>query len=184
MAHDLENLKPIGGQNNIHKGGDLFSYNDTAGDGLDAILADDFFLDAFQLLNVGDIININHATGIEQVTVLTSIESSVIIRGLNGSTEGLTADTGSIQGGLPITSNIWEVFIVGTAGDSTTLPIATRGRIIYVINAAAANSMDVFPALNGFISNLTVNTALALPAGTSCVFVGYSELHWMSILGN
>jgi hypothetical protein len=59
----------------------------------------------------------------------------------------LTAFAGGGQtGSLLLTSSINRVTTVGTAADSVLLPPARAGVRVVVINAAAANSMNVFPS--------------------------------------
>lgn len=83
---------------------------------------------------------------------------------------GLTADSGSIQGGGVITSSHNVYTTVGTAGDAATLPASfSAGAGIYIKNDAATNSMDVFPAL-GDDAGAGANTAVAVAAGDFALF--------------
>lgn len=85
---------------------------------------------------------------------------------------GLTASAGSIQGGQPLTSSFNVVDTSGTAGDSVTLPTTfNAGTIIFIKNGAAANSIDVFPAL-GHDLGAGANTAAALAAGKGICYIG------------
>ena len=85
----------------------------------------------------------------------------------------------------PITRTYSRFTTVATAGDSAVLPPAAPGLEYCVKNAAAANSMNVFPAAasqGGFkgdgvnipagdqINALVNNVAFALPAGRSVRF--------------
>ena len=81
------------------------------------------------------------------------------------SQDGLTAKAGGGQGGGPtINRMINRVTTVATAADSVTLPASATGMTITVINAAAANSMNMFPATGETINGGAANAALAVAA--------------------
>lgn len=85
--------------------------------------------------------------------------------------DGLTAKAGGGQGGGPaINRMINRVATVTTAADSVTLPASVAGLEITIINGAAVNSMNVFPATGETINLLAANTAIAVAAGTLLVF--------------
>lgn len=85
---------------------------------------------------------------------------------------GVTASTGSTQAtGVLVTTAVTRVTTVGTAGDALTLPKAVPGMSLVVINAAAANSMDVFPAVGDAINALTTDAALAVAANKTVLLV-------------
>ena len=54
--------------------------------------------------------------------------------------------------------------------------------IITVANAAAVNSMNVFPQTGEFINALAVNTAFAIAAGKTATFTCFGAGRWHSIL--
>ena len=60
-------------------------------------------------------------------------------------TVGQTANTGSVQGNNPITTEFYEIATCANAGDSCTLPAAKAGQLVIIVNNGA-NSADVFPA--------------------------------------
>jgi len=97
---------------------------------------------------------------------------------------GLTADAGSSQGDGVITSSYNVYSTVGTAGDAATLPSAFgMGRIVYIKNDAAVNSMDVFPA-SGDDAGAGANTAVAVAAGDFAVFMAtVDNSTWTKIAG-
>ena len=99
---------------------------------------------------------------------------------VNSVTAGITADTGSIQGGSVLTTDINEVSISGTAGDSVTLPTASAGLKVTIINNAAANAVDVFPNVSDNLG-AGVNTAASLAAGSNITYVAYDATNWESI---
>jgi hypothetical protein len=97
--------------------------------------------------------------------------------------DGLTAHAGGGQAsGVPITSQNARFTVVGTAADSATLPTAIPGLIISVSNAAAANSMNVFPAVGGAINALATNAAFALAAGKNAIFIAFNTTQWHAVL--
>lgn len=97
--------------------------------------------------------------------------------------DGLTAKAGGGQGGGPtINRMINRVTTVATAADSTTLPASAKGLTITMVNAAAANSMNVFPAVGDAINALGANAAFALAAGKTATFFCTAAGQWHSIL--
>lgn len=96
---------------------------------------------------------------------------------------GLTAHAGGGQGSaLALTRQISRVTTVGTAGDSVLLPVSVAGRWVTVINAAAANAMDVFPQSGDAINALAANTAISVAADKAISFYCAVAGTWNSIL--
>jgi len=95
---------------------------------------------------------------------------------------GLTADVGSVQGGLPLLSSYNVISTCGTAGDSCTLPaVFYVGTKITIKNDAAVNAVDVFPA-SGDDLGAGANTAASLAAGASITYIGtVANSTWTSI---
>jgi len=99
--------------------------------------------------------------------------------------DGLTAfATGGQAGGFPIREGINRVTTVGTAADSVTLPSTqdVTGEDLIVINAAAANSMNVYPATGEKINALAANAAFAMAANKTALFVITGAGQWHAIL--
>jgi hypothetical protein len=95
--------------------------------------------------------------------------------------DGLTAHAGGGQGSaLLITTMLSRFTIVATAGDSAILPPGVGGMNITVINASAT-SMNVFPDIGSTINALSANTAFALAAGKTAVFVTTVPGAWHTI---
>jgi len=93
--------------------------------------------------------------------VLTAVQANV----------GLTADSGSIQGGGVILSSYNTYTTVGTAGDAATLPATfIVGTIVWVINDSAT-SMDVFPASGDTITGNAADAAEAVAGGARAQFL-------------
>jgi hypothetical protein len=97
--------------------------------------------------------------------------------------DNLTALAGGGQtGATQINSMNARVTTVATAADSVVLMPSAKGLIVYVTNAAAANSMNVFPASGDKINALSANAAFAVAAGKTCAFVCYTAGQWHSLL--
>lgn len=99
------------------------------------------------------------------------------------SVDGLTAHAGGGQGSAtPLTAMLNRVTTVGTAADSVILPASANGLQIVVINAAAANAMNVFPASGESINALSANTALSIAANKTATFYCVTAGQWHSLL--
>lgn len=97
--------------------------------------------------------------------------------------DNLTAFAGGGQtGGVPITEQMTRFTTVATGGDSSKLPKSQPGMSYTITNAAAANSMNVFPFLGDQVNALGANTAFALAAGKTCEFVCYTAGQWHTLL--
>lgn len=95
----------------------------------------------------------------------------------------LTAHAGGGQGSaLALARQINRITTVGSAGDSVLLPVSVAGRVVTVINAAAANAMDVFPQSGDAINALSANTALSVAANKTVMFFCAVAGTWNSLL--
>lgn len=106
---------------------------------------------------------------------------------LASSTDNITAHSGGGQAnGVPITASMTRVTTVGAAGDSVTLPASIPGNQLMVTNAAAVNSMNVFPNAGGTgteqINALGANAAFAVAAGKTVTFNCYTAGQWHTLL--
>lgn len=113
-------------------------------------------------------------------------------------TDTITAFAGGGQASaVVLTSAVNRVTTVASAADSVKLPLCqtgpasgigggqpvnTLGQMMYVINAAAANSMNVYPATGGAINALSANAAYAVAANKTVGFVCIGNI-WYSLLG-
>jgi hypothetical protein len=98
-------------------------------------------------------------------------------------TDAITAFAGGGQGSAVLLKTmINRVTIVGSAGDSVKLPVAVGGLNITVVNAAAANSLNVFPSSGDQINALGANAAFALAANKTAEFFSTVALQWHSVL--
>jgi hypothetical protein len=98
-------------------------------------------------------------------------------------TDSLTAHAGGGQGSATALPSMFNrVTTVATAADSVVLPASVAGMCITVTNAAAANSMNVFPASGDAINALGANAAFAMAAGKTAEFVCITAGQWHAIL--
>jgi hypothetical protein len=98
------------------------------------------------------------------------------------SVNGLTAFSGGGQGSaLLVPAQFNRVTTVGAANDSVKLPPAVAGVQITIANAAAANSMNVFPATGEAINALGANAAYALAANKTANFYCMVAGQWHAI---
>ena len=109
---------------------------------------------------------------------------------ISASTSLTTADTltafagGGQASALALTAQINRVTTVATAGDSVKLPAATAGAQVMVINAAATNSMDIFPVSGEAIDSLGANIQYPLTvANRNVTFVCVTAGTWISKAG-
>jgi len=115
------------------------------------------------------------------ITASGNISSSaglILQRAVNG----LTALAGGAQAGTALTGQINRVTTVVTAADSVQLPAATAGKVITVINAAAANAMAVFPQTGEVINALAANASISVAADKTITFFCAIAGTWNSLL--
>jgi len=95
----------------------------------------------------------------------------------------ITALAGGGQTAPALTNAVNRVTTVATAADSVRLPPAVVGTYpIVVVNAAAANSMNIFPSTGDAINALSANTAIACAANKTMIFFCAAPGIWNSIL--
>lgn len=92
---------------------------------------------------------------------------------------GITASTTQTQGQMPLTENINEIATVANANDTVTLPVATIGRRILIINNGA-NTLQIFPA-SGDNLGAGVDTATTLASGSNIDFAAYDTTNWETV---
>ncbi len=98
---------------------------------------------------------------------------------------GITAHAGGGQSSAtPLPAMINRVTTVATAADSVVLPPSAPGLVIVVVNAAASNSMNVFPNGTDAINALAASTAFAVAAGKTCEFYCTNAGQWHSLLSS
>lgn len=98
--------------------------------------------------------------------------------------DNITANSGGGQANaVQITSPQARITVVAAAGDSVILPISKRGMQIAIVNDAAANACNVFPATGDTINGAAPNTAFSLAAVNGAgagptIFYCYSAGAW------
>ena len=95
---------------------------------------------------------------------------------------GQTANTGSVQGNNPITTEFYEIATCANPGDAVTLPTAKAGQLVIIVNNGA-NSADVFPASGDKIDGGSTNAAFALAAGANALFICQDATDWDTLGG-
>lgn len=97
--------------------------------------------------------------------------------------DNLTAFAGGGQSSATaLTATMNRVTTVATGADSVKLPVSKAGMELTVVNAAAANSMNVFPATGEQVDALGANTARAVAANKTCNFYCVTAGQWHSQL--
>lgn len=98
-------------------------------------------------------------------------------------TDGLTALAGGAQAGTSLSNySINRFTTVASGNDSAQLPAAKAGRIRIVINAAAANSMVVFPQSTEIINAIAADGGFTVAANKSAIFICAVDGTWNSNL--
>lgn len=86
--------------------------------------------------------------------------------------DGLTAYAGGGQANaLQLTKGVNRISTVATAADSVKLPASVPGRIVWITNGAASNSMQVFGAGTDTINDVATATGVAQAAGKTAAYV-------------
>lgn len=114
---------------------------------------------------------------------MPTIQMGVGQRFLASVHNGLVAKAGGGQSGATLCdADINRFVTVATAADSGLLPPSVPGMEITVNNAAAANSMNLFPATGEQINAAGANAAFAIAAGKSAVFSCAVAGQWHAVL--
>jgi hypothetical protein len=102
---------------------------------------------------------------------------------LTSQANGITAyATGGQTNAVQLTKAINRVTTVGSAADSVKLPKAVAGTSLVVINAAAANSMNVFPSSGDAVNALSADAAFAVAANKTVLFFCAVAGTWNAIV--
>ena len=97
--------------------------------------------------------------------------------------DNITAKAGGGQAtAILLTAAMNRVTTVGSSADSVRLPPSVVGLDVVVINAAASNSMNVYPATGEAINALSANTAFAVAANKVCTFYCCTAGTWHTLL--
>jgi len=85
--------------------------------------------------------------------------------------------TGGQASAVGLTSDINEVSVCATGGDSVKLPAGVAGMQIMVINHGAA-AMDLFPASGDYINEAAVDTAVSIAINATAICSCYVADYW------
>jgi len=75
-----------------------------------------------------------------------------------------------------------KVTVVGTNGDSVKLRAAIKGLRMVVVNADAAQNMDVYPQTGDNFEGLAANTAKSIPFGEQKEFFCFADAEWTELI--
>lgn len=96
--------------------------------------------------------------------------------------DNITAHAGGGQTlAVLLTAAMNRVTTVASGNDSVLLPKSQVGLDVVVINAAASNSMNVYPQTGESINALAANTAFAVAANKVCTFYCCTSGIWHSL---
>ena len=83
------------------------------------------------------------------------------------------------QGQGALTSDVNVITTAGSNPSAVTLPTASAGREVVIINRGA-NPLNIYPATGGSIDALAANTAIPLAVGGNMRFMASSSTQWAS----
>ena len=112
-------------------------------------------------------------------------DASIGVYATLSNTNNVTAHAGGGQAsGVLVNTIMTRVTTVATAGDSLLLPPSTNlaGCQLVITNAAATNSMNVFPATGEIINAQAANAAFAVAAGKTAEFYCFAAGQWHVLL--
>lgn len=111
----------------------------------------------------------DYGEGLDVFQVLGQGAGVLVAQSLQGQTYGtktagdnLTATASGNQTNSVKLTLINRFTTVASAGDSAVLPLSQPGMTVVVINDAAVNAMNIFPASGDKINALAVNAAFSL----------------------
>lgn len=123
---------------------------------------------------------ITDETGSGSLVFATS--PSLVTPSLSGETfstnNAVTAGTSNVQGQGALTAD-FNVVTTVTATNAVTLPTATQGRRLIVVNKGA-NALNIYPAAGATIDALSVNSSISLPVNAVMEFNASSTTQWYS----
>jgi len=85
--------------------------------------------------------------------------------------------TGGQASAVELASDINEISVCATGGDSVKLPAGVAGMEIMVVNHGAA-AMDLFPATGDFLNELAVNIAVSIGIDATAICNCYVADYW------
>ena len=96
----------------------------------------------------------------------------------------LTALSGGAQAGTALVPGFNQFTTVAAGNDSAQLPFTytAPGQVIFVVNAHASNSMNVYAQSGDTINAIAANSPFAVAAGKTAIFISPITGKWYSIL--
>ena len=132
------------------------------------------------LPTTGTLSTLAGAESLSNKTLVTPIISGFAV---HSSTNAITASATQTQAaGTALTTKINRVVTVVSANDAVTLPAATAGKEIVVINAHATNAIGVFPASGDKVNAIAIDAVYALAAVKTAFFFCAVAGQWNTIL--
>ena len=155
MAFEPLRLKSIGGQNNKDFGGDIFSYSPSS-DSWATVFAASYWDTAYQSLEAGDAIMVNHSTGVNMLKVTAKdIDSVTTVHGDDGM---VNIQIIAAAGAVDLLSRITQIESVGAA-QAMTLADGYLGQRKTVIHAIDGGSAVLTPVTGNGYTTITFTTA-------------------------
>lgn len=97
--------------------------------------------------------------------------------------EAITATVGGAQAGAyQIIYGMNRVTTVASSGDSVKLPICAGGKVVFIVNAAASNALNLYGQTGETINALSANTAFSLAANKAAIATCGTDGAWYVVL--
>jgi hypothetical protein len=122
-------------------------------------------------------------TLVGKATTDTLTNKTLTTPAINGATVGVSATVTAgtnAQGQGALTSDYNVITTAASAPSGVTLPTATTGRRIVIVNKGA-NIINIYPATSGYIDALAINTATSLAPNGTMELMASSATQWYSI---
>jgi hypothetical protein len=122
-------------------------------------------------------------TLVGKATTDTLTNKTLTTPAINGATVGVSATVTAgtnAQGQGALTSDYNVITTAASAPSGVTLPTATTGRRIVIVNKGA-NIINIYPATSGYIDALAINTATSLAPNGTMELMASSTTQWYSI---
>lgn len=169
MSLEILRLKSIGGQDNRDFGGDVFTYSHPT-DTWATIFAASYWDDAYQHLEAGDVVLVNHTTGINMLKVTAKdIDSVTTVHGDDGM---INTQVIAAAGAIDVVSRITEAESAG-ASQAMTLADGYLGQRKTIVHSVDGGSLVITPATRYGYATITMATA-----GETVELV-FGSLGWM-----
>ena len=114
---------------------------------------------------------------------LTASQATIAILNLSATNAIAASETQTQAASTALVSDINRVTTATETAGGVSLPTATSGRRVLIINAATANSLQVWPGTGDKIDDQTVNAAAAtlMGVGSSREFIAVDTTNWYTV---